>query len=312
MMRAGVIGAGFISRVYFAAFAASLDAELVAVADTDAHARERAPDVRFTTNPDELLNDPAIDCVCILTPHYLHASLARAALEAGKHVIVEKPLAQTIEETDEIARLARSTQRHLIVRQYLRHAAFAIAARQACAEAGRMRWASIRYITRPLFHDGWRGTWDKAWGGVLMDIGFHYIDFLHDLLGDATVHTALCAHADGNDLAEDYATLVMQHDGGVLSELSVAARDPTSTSPRFAWEFVGERARVTVSGDWSAVRVAVVGTQASEREWKDWWREANEAAVHDALRRVATTAPDGASVAAFRRNLAVVREAYAR
>jgi predicted dehydrogenase len=88
------------------------DAELVGVCDLDesrlGRIARRYPDVRRTTSYDELLDDPEVEAVAIATTVGTHFDLARAALEAGKHALVEKPLASSSEEASKLAALADS------------------------------------------------------------------------------------------------------------------------------------------------------------------------------------------------------------
>lgn len=108
--RVGIVGCGFISRIYIANLKQYPEVEVVAAADIDAE-RARACADEFglakAYTVEELLADPDIDIVVNLTIPKVHASVCIAALESGKHVYVEKPLAVTLEEGQEILRAAR-------------------------------------------------------------------------------------------------------------------------------------------------------------------------------------------------------------
>ena len=101
-LKVAVIGTGGISRTHMPGWGASEHAEVVAAADpNEAGLTAWGADFgieRLATDPAELFADPAIDVVDICTPNRSHAPLAIAALEAGKHVLCEKPLAPTPEE----------------------------------------------------------------------------------------------------------------------------------------------------------------------------------------------------------------------
>ena len=107
----GVVGLGMISRAHLEGYKAASGAELVAVCDIDP-ARARAEGERYGakayTDFAELLADPAVDAVALQLPHQLHHRLAKQALEAGKHVIVEKPLTVTEAEADDLIRTAEA------------------------------------------------------------------------------------------------------------------------------------------------------------------------------------------------------------
>jgi predicted dehydrogenase len=112
MIRVGVIGYGYWGPNLVRNFAERPDAQVVLVADRRperlALVQRRYPGIRVTAEPADLIADPAVDAVVIATPVALHFELAFAALRAGKHVLVEKPMASTSEEAsrliDEAAR----------------------------------------------------------------------------------------------------------------------------------------------------------------------------------------------------------------
>src|SRR3990172_951632 len=105
-LRIAFIGAGRIADLHALAYRDNPDAGLHAVCDADAAwAARRAQEwgaTRSLTDYRELLADPQVDAVEVLTPHHLHAEMAVAALEAGKHVSLQKPMARTLAEADEI------------------------------------------------------------------------------------------------------------------------------------------------------------------------------------------------------------------
>ncbi|MFB9326464.1 Gfo/Idh/MocA family protein [Paenibacillus aurantiacus] len=108
-IKTGIIGCGNISRIYFTNLLTYPEIELAAAADLDIErARERAEEfgIAKAYTVDELLADPEIEIVVNLTIPAAHASICKRALEAGKHVYVEKPLAVTREEGREVLALA--------------------------------------------------------------------------------------------------------------------------------------------------------------------------------------------------------------
>ena len=109
-VRTAVIGTGFMGRVHLEAVRRVEFVEAVAIAGRNADAARRLgagfsiPTI--TTDYREILRDPAIQAVHLCTPNSEHFSMAKAALQAGKHVICEKPLATTVEEGEELVSLA--------------------------------------------------------------------------------------------------------------------------------------------------------------------------------------------------------------
>lgn len=118
-LRVGIVGAGNISALHALTYEQDDRAQIVAVCDTNEDAAiERAlawGAKRFYNDFDEMIQDPEIDAIEILTPNYLHAAHAIKALEAGKHVSVERPLALSFEEADRVIKTAERVGRVLHV-----------------------------------------------------------------------------------------------------------------------------------------------------------------------------------------------------
>ena len=118
-LRVGVIGAGYWGPNIVRNLSEAPGAEPVAVADLSPARldpiRKRFPAVRTTTNPDDVIGDPAVDAVCIATPVGSHRPLAEQAFAAGKHVFVEKPLAGTVRDAEAIVRAAERAGKTLMV-----------------------------------------------------------------------------------------------------------------------------------------------------------------------------------------------------
>lgn len=112
----GVIGLGMISPAHLSGFQNAEGGRLVTVCDTDSQKlqnTQRRLEVRGTTDYRDVLRDPEVDAVALLLPHQLHFALAREALEAGKHVYVEKPFTILEREAEALIRVAR--ERNLVV-----------------------------------------------------------------------------------------------------------------------------------------------------------------------------------------------------
>lgn len=126
--RVAIIGLGRWGRKLARVFHSQSDLVLCCNrTDREAHRwlAEHYPDVRSSFDADEALNDPSIEAVVIATPIATHASLALRALEAGKHVFVEKPLSDSVADAERVAAAARSARRSLFVGYtYLFHPAF--------------------------------------------------------------------------------------------------------------------------------------------------------------------------------------------
>jgi UDP-N-acetylglucosamine 3-dehydrogenase len=115
----GIIGTGNIASLHIAGFRQHPNVEVVAVCDKIKKKAERKASQwgikRIFTDYRELLNQSDIDAVAILTPHYLHAPMAIAAAEAGKHILVEKPIATAVDDADHMIQAANKAGVYLMV-----------------------------------------------------------------------------------------------------------------------------------------------------------------------------------------------------
>jgi predicted dehydrogenase len=117
-VRFGIVGCGMIAALHADAIAHLESATLVGVTDANAKAAEAfasARGVKAYADYDEMLKDENIDAVCICTPSFLHAKMSIEALQACKHVAVEKPMALDAESADEVIREVDRTGKKLTV-----------------------------------------------------------------------------------------------------------------------------------------------------------------------------------------------------
>ncbi|MGH3309490.1 MAG: Gfo/Idh/MocA family protein [Streptomyces sp.] len=248
-MRMAVIGCGVIGRVHAASIAAFAPrAELaLAVDEISDSARELAElhGAEFTTSVPEALKRDDIDAVAICTPSGQHADLAVSALEAGKHVIVEKPLDVTVEAAQRVAAAERRTGRTVtVVSQHRFDPASKVVheavhsgrfGRITSGVAGLSWWRSQSYYDS----GNWRGTWALDGGGALMNQGIHTVDLLVWMLGEPVEVFAWAdclAHSDIE--VEDTTVATIRFAGGALGVI----HGTTAAYP-------GLTARLQVHGD---------------------------------------------------------------
>jgi predicted dehydrogenase len=189
-LRVGLVGAGWIMDRHARAVVEHPGAELVAAANwrepSLAKLAERHGIPRTTTDWRELAADPAVDAAVIGTPNALHASQAAAFLEAGKHVLVEKPMARNLDEADAMLRAAaRSGARLMVAHCWRFHPdVLALRARVAAGELGEVVKTRGYGVHAGWGPSGWFTDPDLAGGGALVDMGVHAIDTARFLLGD--------------------------------------------------------------------------------------------------------------------------------
>lgn len=184
MIRVGIIGAGGIAGDHCHHIRNYQDAEVVAVADVSAKRRRELKKTfgiaRDYARWQDLVADPEIDAVTVALPNALHAPVSIAALNAGKHVLLEKPFALNLAEARRVVATARRKRKVLMVgmNQRFGQDAQALRALVARGELGKVYHIKSYWYRRagsPKF-----GTWfvnkKLSGGGCLLDIGVHYLD----------------------------------------------------------------------------------------------------------------------------------------
>jgi len=185
-----VIGCGLIGRRRAAEAAAAATTHVVAVADRNpAAAAETAAAVGAAVEGDwrRAIERQDVDLVCVATPNGVIAEIAEAALAAGKHVLVEKPMGRNLREAERMRIAARTAGRRLKIGfNHRYHPAIAEAKQRLDAgEIGGVINLRCRYGHggRPGYEQEWRGSRDLAGGGELTDQGVHVLDLIHWFAG---------------------------------------------------------------------------------------------------------------------------------
>lgn len=236
MIRFGVVGCGRIAKRHLDLLAGNhIDgATLVAICDNDPArleaARERTG-VSAYDSLDAMLADPAVEVVVVLTPSGMHAEHAIAAANAGKHVVVEKPMALRLEDADAMIAACDQARVKLFVVKQNRLNVPVVKAREAL-DAGRfgklvLGTVRVRWRRDQSYYnqDSWRGTWAQD-GGVLANQASHHVDLLEYFMGDVVSVHARASRALVDIEAEDTAIATLQFTNGALGivEATNAAR----------------------------------------------------------------------------------------
>ncbi len=221
----GIVGAGMISALHADALRNSPKAELAAVCDIDRQRAEQltgdfAPDANVYAKLDEMVNDPRVEVVNIVTPNHLHTDAVLAAAAAGKHVLCEKPPAMSLADTDRMIDACRRARCKfgIFVQCRVREP---IQQMKRALEEGRfgrilradavMKWhRTIEYYHR----DAWRSD-RRSGAGVTIQHAFHYIDLLQYLMGPArAVDARMCNLAHQEVEIEDTLEASIEFAGG--------------------------------------------------------------------------------------------------
>lgn len=236
-VRAAIIGFGLAGRHFHAPLIAAVDSlELAAIVTSRAEeARALYPQARILATPEAAIADPDIDLIVLASPHQTHVPLGLAALRAGKHVVIDKPMALTAEDGAALVTEARAAGRLLSAFHNRRWDSDFLTVQRVLGEGalGSVRLAELRWDRfRPIP----RGTWREDGGigfGLLVDLGPHLLDQALQLFGPPEALTAdLAVQRAGSD-CEDYFEITLHYPNG-LRVIASAASLVSATRPRFA------------------------------------------------------------------------------
>lgn len=228
-MRVAIIGFGGWGQVHAASVHKLPDHELTAIAcnteKTASLARERYPEAQVFTNYRDALKHPAVEAVHIVVPSYLHLEVTLAALESGKHVILEKPMALSLEEADRLLEATKATDRVVTVVHELRVSQQWSAVRNAIAEGriGKPRYALLNLFRFPYRTGaaGWRYIPEQV-GSWVLEEPIHFIDLLLWYFRELGPPRSVSAfvNPDETALSRDFTAVFRFDDGahGVISQ----------------------------------------------------------------------------------------------
>lgn len=281
----GFIGTGFARKVQIPAFAMCENAELVSVSSASlANAESTAKEFNiphFTDNWRETVEHEKVDLVCITTPPVLHFEQTLYAVERGKHILCEKPMAMTFEEAQTMTEKAREKQILALIDHELRFQK----GRQKAFEMLRAdEIGKVRHV-KYVFRNATRGNADIAWnwwsdktqgGGTLGAIGSHAVDGILWFLG-ADISSVFCqlqTHvkerktADGElkrVTTDDEVNMILRFADGDLTD------DATANVSLSMVEFPEYRHSIEFVGTKGSLKVLSLGeillTKAGEKDW---------------------------------------------
>ncbi|MFD0680803.1 MULTISPECIES: Gfo/Idh/MocA family protein [unclassified Paenibacillus] len=229
-MNFAIVGCGHIAKKHVEAILLIEGAQLVAVCDTNESRLIEYIDaygVAGYTKLSEMLLNPEIDVVNICTPSGLHAPLAVQVANAGKHVIVEKPIALTLEDADLIINACQHNQVKLSVVHPNRFRPAVIELKKAMDSGsfGKLSHANatVRWNRNQEYYDKdpWRGT-KSLDGGVLMNQAIHNLDLLTWIMGDVKEVSSFTATRLRNIEADDVAVGIVRFENGALGVIEAA------------------------------------------------------------------------------------------
>jgi len=234
-LKIGLVGAGdVVQAAHMPSFSGNPAVRVVAAADPDEKSAkslaERYRIGRVVEDYHELLDGPAISAVDVCVPHYLHHQVVMDSLNAGKHVICEKPIAMTLEEADRMIEAAHEMGLWLLIVLNQRFLPIHRRVKEFLSD-GRLGMpflvnACIAGDVLLQMNDAshWKGTWDRAGGGAFFDTGTHLVDLMHYWFGEPTAVTATLKRlvAKPENKADDNAAVTLEYDNGLVANLVVS------------------------------------------------------------------------------------------
>ena len=234
-LKVGLIGYGHAGSVFHAPLLlAESRMELSAVATSrESQVARTLPGVRCVSSPAELFTDASIDLIVVASPNETHRELALAALAAGKHVVVDKPLANSSRDAGELIDAAARSGKIISVFQNRRWDGDFLTVKSliGAGGVGRVSFYEGRFDRdRPQIKAGWREE-EKEGSGLLFDLGSHLIDQALNLFGPPESVTAAVERRRPGARVDDYFRLDLGYDSRqVVLQASMLAPEP---GPKF-------------------------------------------------------------------------------
>jgi UDP-N-acetyl-2-amino-2-deoxyglucuronate dehydrogenase len=274
-----IIGPGLVAHTHAQALEQIDEAKLVAVCGRDENktrAFAQCYGARDFTSLEQMLEHPGVDAVIIATPHPLHAEQTVLAANAGKHVLLEKPMALTVADCDLMIAAARAHRVKLGIISQRRLYEPVMRVKNALLEGklGRPLLATLSLLgwRGPEYYAmaDWRGTWAGEGGGVLVNQAVHQLDLLTWLMGPVRRVSSEVANLNHPEIeVEDTAVVVIRFQSGALG--SIVASNSQNPGLWGRIQVHGSNgASVGVQTDGGSMFVAGV-TRAVEAPINDLW-----------------------------------------
>lgn len=308
MIRVAIVGAG-IGRAHLAGYRALPErfqvralCELDTARAADAIGEDK---IHIETDLNRVLQDPEIDLIDVCLPPHLHYPVTLQALEAGKHVVCEKPLVTSLKEADALIEAASRANRFLSpVFQYRFGPAMSqLHALMAAGLTGKPFAASIEthWDRDSAYYDvSWRGTWTGESGGAVLGHAIHNHDLIAMIMGPVARVAAITTTRVNDIEVEDCAAITLQMENGSVATSSITLGAATNTSRiRICFEGLtaesGDEPYAPAMGEWTFTARAphdqarIDAVLSSVQTQKDGFAGFFEA-LADALERGGTTA----------------------
>ncbi len=264
MIKVGIAGAGFMGEVHASCYSKLPDVQIYAVAEKNPERRQRfvkqfSPK-KVYEDAAELASDPEVDLVDVCLPTPLHGPVSVAALRAGKHLLLEKPITLDLKEAEAILEEARRSRGKFMVAHVLRFWPEYTVVRQVL-EGGKLGQVREVYAARfnelPLWSEG---TWimdERQSGGLVIDLMIHDIDFLMWNLGKVN---RVWAHGIYNEKGFAIQVMaVLEFESGATAYIEGAYLNPSGTGLTTQMRIYGQEGMLEFYPGSDRIRVAQKG-----------------------------------------------------
>lgn len=232
MLHVAIVGTGAISKTHIETYSKFPEqCKVAALVDTDRDKAEKRKtecglDVPVFDSHHALTDQADIDLVSVCTPPYTHADICVDLLNAGKHVICEKPMAPCLDDCDRMLKASETSGKHLSIIAQNRFRT-PIRKLKSVLESGvagsvlHVQVDSFWWRGHCYYDLWWRGTWEKEGGGCTLNHAVHHIDMFQWMMGMPTeVHAVMSNTAHDNAEVEDLSIAVLKYANGSLAQLT--------------------------------------------------------------------------------------------
>ena len=253
-LRIGIVGCGTISDIHAQAIQQSKNAELISLfsrSEKNARRVGEKYETKWSVDWDEFISDPTLDAVSICTPNGNHLDYGKKASEAGKHVLLEKPIEVTLKRAKELIEVCKKNNVQLAVIYQNRFIAEVEELKRQIDENKLgtlfMGDAYIKWFRSQEYYDSgaWRGTSELDGGGVLINQAIHTIDLLQWLMGDVeTVFGQIGTFTHERIEGEDNAVAILRFKSGAIGVIEGSTSVQPAQSKRI--ELHGEKGSAVI------------------------------------------------------------------
>ena len=259
-VRVGVIGLGNMGSGHLNNYAKGKmpEIEITAICDIDekkiAPALEKAPDAKVFANATDLINSGIVDAILICTPHYFHPPMAIEGLNAGLHVMSEKPAGVYTKQVRELNEVAAKSDKTFAIMFNQRTNCVYRKVREMVqsgeyGEIRRVSWIITSWFRTQAYYasGGWRATWEGEGGGVMLNQCPHQLDLWQWICGMPAKVRAICHEGKWHDIeVEDDVSIYVEYPNGATGTFITTTGDCPGTN---RLEITLDKAKIVVEDD---------------------------------------------------------------